>query len=338
MQEKEIDMDSFEPKKLLILRILDILTEYSDCEHKLRQGDIINLLRLNYGIECERKAVARNIEFLQDAGYDIVSDKSGTYLAERKFEVGELRLLIDSVLANRNICKGYTRELISKLTKEGGKYFKNYTKHVINLDDWQKQESKDYFYNIELLCEAIEKKKQVSFYYNNYGIDKKLHHKSENKKVANPYQLLLKNGFYYLILNYDNFDNVQYCRVDRMTEVEILEKSIKPAVEVGFKNGINVGSMANRLPYMYGETCQEIVFETRNNAEKMIDNVIDWFGRDVKIESVDDGNIRFKVYASVPAIRFWILQFGKYVKVLSPTSLCDIIKSDIAEMQKLYEE
>mgnify|MGYP003309439733 CR=1 FL=1 len=153
-------MESFEPKKLLILRILEILTEYSDCEHKLRQGDIMNLLRLNYGIECERKAVARNVEYLQDAGYDIVSDKSGTYLAERKFEVGELRLLIDSVLANRNVCKPHTKELVAKLAREGGKYFKNYTKHVINLDDWQKQESKEYFYNIELLCEAIEKKKQ----------------------------------------------------------------------------------------------------------------------------------------------------------------------------------
>ncbi len=58
-------MESYEPKKLLILRILEILTEYSDCDHKLRQGDIISLLKVLYGIECERKAVARNIEFLQ---------------------------------------------------------------------------------------------------------------------------------------------------------------------------------------------------------------------------------------------------------------------------------
>ena len=108
-------MENYEPKKLLILRILDILIEYSDCEHKLRQNDIISLLRLQYGIECERKAVARNIEFLQQAGYDIISDAAGVYLADRKFEAGELRLLIDAVLANRNICKSHTKELIKKL-------------------------------------------------------------------------------------------------------------------------------------------------------------------------------------------------------------------------------
>ena len=332
-------MNSSEPKKLLILRILDILTEYSDCEHKLHQGDIMNLLRLNYGIECERKAVARNVEYLQDAGYDIVSDKSGTYLAERKFEVGELRLLIDSVLANRNVCKSHTKELVGKLAKEGGKYFKNYTKHVINLDDWQKQESKEYFYNIELLCEAIEKKRQVLFFYNSYGFDKKLHNRKDEKRLVNPYQLLLKNGFYYLICNYDNHDNGVYCRVDRITGIEILEKPVKPFTKVKeFENGLNIGRISNRLPYMFDDKAEEIVFESRNSADDMINNVLDWFGNDVKMERTSEGNIRFRLYASPRAMRFWVLQFGRYIKVLKPQSLIEIIKADITEMQKIYEE
>ena len=331
-------MASFEAKKLLILRILEILTEYSDSEHKLRQGDIIRLLQLQYGIECERKAVARNIEFLQDAGYDIVADKSGVYLAERKFETGELRLLIDSVLSNRNVCKAHTKELVAKLAKEGGKYFKNYTKHVINLDDWQKQENKEYFYNIELLCEAIEKKKQVSFYYNSYGLDKKLYRRSNEKRLVNPYQLLLKNGFYYLVCNYDRHDNGVYCRVDRITKIEILETPVKPFTKVKeFENGLNIGRISNRLPYMFDEKAEEIVFESRNSADDMINNVLDWFGNYVKMERASNGNIRFRLYASPRAMRFWILQFGRYVKVLTPQSLCDIIKEDIAEMQKLYE-
>ena len=73
-------------------------------------------------------------------------------------------------------------------------------------------------------------------------------------------------------------------------------------------------------------------------VDDMINNVLDWFGNDVKMERTDEGNIRFSVYASPRAMRFWILQFGRYVKVIGPQSLCDIIKVDIAEMQKLYEE
>ena len=65
---RRIAVETFEPKKLLILRILQILQEFSNCDHKLRQNDIISLLKVQYDIECERKAVARNIDFLQQIG------------------------------------------------------------------------------------------------------------------------------------------------------------------------------------------------------------------------------------------------------------------------------
>ena len=332
-------MENYEPKKLLILRILDILIEYSDCEHKLRQNDIISLLRLQYGIECERKAVARNIEFLQQAGYDIISDAAGVYLADRKFEAGELRLLIDAVLANRNICKSHTKELIKKLAEQGGKYFKSYAKHVVNLDDWQKDENCDFFYNIELLCEAIEKGVKVQFFYNCYEEDKRLHRRRDKKALVNVYQLLLKNGHYYLVCNYDGYDNVLYCSVDKITELSLTDIKSKPITVLnGHKDGLNLGKLNTRLPYMFEDAPERVEFVTANGAGNMIDNVLDWFGRDVRIEKLADGNYKFTVFAGLRAMRFWILQFGKYVKVLSPQPLVDRVKEDIDEMQKLYGE
>ena len=135
-----MDMESFEPKKLLLLRILELLTYRTDCDHKLKQSEIVRLLKSVYGIECERKAVARNIELLQNANYDIVSDRTGSYLSERKFEIVELRLLIDSVLVSRHICAKHTTDLIKKLLKEGGKHFKSSIANINNLDDCQKTE------------------------------------------------------------------------------------------------------------------------------------------------------------------------------------------------------
>ena len=157
-------MESFEPKKLLILRILQVLQEFSDCDHKLRQNDIISLLKVQYDIGCERKAVARNIDFLEQAGYDIVRDSDGIYLSSRKFEPGELRLLIDSVLSNRNVCKAHTKEIIGKLTAEGAKYFKSYAKHVTNLDDWQKDDNCDYFLQYRTLLRSNRTTKETLFF------------------------------------------------------------------------------------------------------------------------------------------------------------------------------
>ena len=331
-------MDNFEPKKLLILRILEILTEYSDSNHKLRQVEIISLLKALYGIECERKAVARNIEFLQQAGYEIVTDKDGACLAEKKYEIGELRLLIDSVLANRNICKLHTRQLIDKLSREGGKYFKRYARHIVNLDDWQKDDRSDYFYNVELLCEALESNKQIEFYYNSYNADKKFCHRSEHKYTATPYQLFLKNGRYYIAVNFNGHSNLAYCRIDRMTELQIINIKAKPLSQVdGCEYGINLGRLTNTLPYLYEDEPQHIEFVTANGVSHMIDDVIDWFGKDVTITELPDGNYKFALTASPWAMKYWLLQYGKYVKVLAPQSLVDSIKADIEAMQKLYD-
>ena len=58
-------MESFEPKKLALIRIWQILKEYSDCDHPLTQDDIARHLESAYGIVIERKAISRNISLLK---------------------------------------------------------------------------------------------------------------------------------------------------------------------------------------------------------------------------------------------------------------------------------
>ena len=332
-------MESFEPKKLLILRILQVLQEFSDCDHKLRQNDIISLLKVQYDIGCERKAAARTIDFLEQAGYDIVRDSDGIYLSSRKFEPGELRLLIDSVLSNRNVCKAHTKEIIGKLTAEGAKYFKSYAKHVTNLDDWQKDDNCDYFYNIELCCEAIERQKKLSFFYSYFDSDKRKQKNKPEKSKISAFRLFLKNGRYYLACNYDRHDNLAFIRLDRMSDIEILQENARPLNTVkNCEQGINLGKLDSHFPFMYSDKPERIEFVTANSATHMIDNVIDTFGRNVNITNIGDGNYKFSLTASPSAMRFWLLQYGKYVKLFSPQNLVEQIKSDIQEMSKLYTE
>ena len=96
-------MTELEPKKLALLRILQILERYSDSEHPLTQEEILKLLDEDYGIVIERKAVGRNISLLKEAGIDIESERNGSYLASRTFDDTEIQLLIDSVLASKHL-------------------------------------------------------------------------------------------------------------------------------------------------------------------------------------------------------------------------------------------
>ena len=61
-------MESFEPKKLALIRIWQILKEYSDYDHPLTQDDVARHLESDYGIVIERKAISRNISLLKEAG------------------------------------------------------------------------------------------------------------------------------------------------------------------------------------------------------------------------------------------------------------------------------
>ena len=169
----------FEPTKLALVRILQILEQYSDFDHPLKQQDIIDYLDKDYGISIERKAVGRNLSLLKEAGYDIASDRRGSYLAERTFDDSELRMLIDGVLASRYITAKHSKELIERLCSLSNRYFRSHVKNIWSVNEWSKTDNQTLFYNIEIVDAAIEQGKQIAFCYNKYGSDKKLHKTSD---------------------------------------------------------------------------------------------------------------------------------------------------------------
>lgn len=85
--------ESLEPKKLALIRILQLLKNYSDENHVITHDQLTALLESEYGINIERKAIGRNISLLKEVGYKIETVKKGSYLTERMFEDSELRLL-----------------------------------------------------------------------------------------------------------------------------------------------------------------------------------------------------------------------------------------------------
>ena len=320
-------MESLEPKKLLLLRILQVLENYSSAEHPLRQKDIMLHLNNEYGVDCERKAVGRNITFLEQAGYDIEHNEQGVYLASRTFEAGELRLLSDAVICSRHICGKHTKDLVNKLTSLGGMDYRAYKPNIVRLDDWQKTSSQDLLYNVELLCEALTGAKQVKCKYLHYGADKKLKAKG-GAKTINPYRIFIKNGHYYLACSFEPYREETFCRIDRLGEIELLDTRVEDPK--GPK--IEVGQTANRLPYLFAEEPISVTFE---GYESMIDHVVDWFGYDFLVKPVKDG-YSFTVKAGERAMLYWVLQFATAIKVTAPESFVTKVKDAIAKMGALY--
>ncbi len=327
-------MDSLEPKKLALLRILEILSEESDCDHPLMQEKIVGLLDERYGISIERKAVGRNLALLKDAGFSIESDRRGSYLSERTFEDSELRLLIDGVLASRHIAVNHSKDLIEKLSGLSNRYFKKHLRHVCSVNEWSKTENKTLFYSIDVIDEAIENGKTVEYDYNKYATDKKLHKTS--RQTISPYQLLLHNQRYYLMGYNKKWDHIVYHRLDRITNITVgEEKSVPLETLPGYEEGVDYRRLAVSMPYMYTDTPERTIFVASKGA---MDQIIDWFGTDIDVTELDDENVRVSLTVSPTAMTYWALQYADCVTVLAPESLrlkiADVLKSAVGNYEK----
>ena len=181
-----------ESKKLALIRIAQILHDYSDERHPLSQEEIVRLLERDYNLTVERKAVGRNLALLKEADLDIISTPRGCYLERRQFEDSELKLLIDGVLCSKR----------------------------------NKTDNKELFLNIELADEAIERGRQITFTYNKYSADKKLHKSASH--TASPYQMILHNQHYYLMALNEKWRNMGYYRMDKITGMAVTDTPLTP--------------------------------------------------------------------------------------------------------------
>lgn len=320
-------------KKMLNMLILEILREYTDENHSLTQQEIIKLLKQNYGMECDRRSVKNNILSLKEMGYDISTDQ-GNRLLSREFDDAELRILIDSVLFSKSISTKQAKGLIEKIRAMSSRFFNAKVTHVSNLPELNRTINKQAIYALDKINDAISEKRQISFIYNTIGTDFKLHPKREREYIVNPYQIVANNGRFYLICNYDKYDNVSHYRIDRMTDVRILDKKIKPMKNVPeLAQGLNLPKHMAEHIYMFSGESADI---TMNVEKFLMDDLADWFGCDFRILEEKDDKLKIRVRMNPEAMRFWALQYGPYTEVLKPESLRKQLKDDVMKMARKY--
>jgi predicted DNA-binding transcriptional regulator YafY len=321
-------------KKMLNMLILDILREYSDENHKLTQQEIIRLLKSNYDMECDRRSVKNNIFCLKELGYDI-SMEGGYYLVQREFEEAELRMLIDSVLFSKQLTQKQAKELIQKLCKQGNRYFSAKVSHISNLPDLQYADNKQMMYVLDAVNDAIANKKKISFIYNSYGIDIKLHPRREAPYIVNPYQIVANNSHFYLIGNYDKYDDVSHYRLDKMTYVTILNEKAKPQKEVkDFAQGFNLPKHMAEHIYMFSGPSVPVRLRT---DESMMNELVDWLGKDFRVKKMGEtGNIEISLNCNEDPMFYWAMQYGPYVEIMEPVSLRKRIADAVIYMAGKY--
>lgn len=299
------------PKKMLILAILEILRRYTDCEHGLLQADIIEKLENDYDLTATRKSVRANLTELQIAGYPI--DYNNGWYYEHEFCSAELNLILDSLMYNPNIPYRQCKELMDKVRMLGGSFFKH-----IPGESMKRPENAQYLYTLDMLHEAIDAGKQVTFHYGWYDVDKQLHlRRDEDGRLheykASPYRVVFANGRNYLICNVSKYDNAAHFRLDRMADVSITDGSAKPANEVqGMEYGLNLPEYMVGHAHMFSGQPQ--LYRLRIKRW-LAGDVMDWFGVQVQFENVDDEEADALIRTDEKSMKYWLKMYGEHARI-----------------------
>ncbi len=327
-------------QKVKLLYIIKILTEHTDEEHPMSASEICEHLA-GYGVTAERKAIYDDIECLVTFGYDIIqtrTPKNGYFLGARDFELPEIFLLSDAVRTARFISKKKTRELTAKLDGMLSSYQSARREKGIYIDGSDKTRNEEIFYNIDKINTAIENHRKISLKYGKRVLTENREIVTEYKThIVSPYAMTWQDDHYYLIGNYEKYDNLMHLRIDRMRSVEILDDAARPFSEVSvYDETFDVADYTKKLFGMFGG--EESQIKLRCNR-KILEQVADRFGEDIFITNLSENHFEFSVTAVISeAFVTWIMNYEDKIEVLSPINLREMLEERAEKIAVIYKK
>ncbi len=315
-----------ENKKASILLILKVLEEYSDEEHYLTHQQIIDKVYEIYDIQLERKSVAFAIELLQELEYDINKGPHGGFaLLSRNLDIAEIQFIVDSIFSSKSLTGKQAKQIADKISGELSIYQRKDYSYLNKTTELNRSTNKDLFYNIDVIHEAMKRGKRVGFQYLTYDRSgNPMARKDGFQYIVSPYYLVNNFGRYYLICNYrEKYHAIQTFRIDYMMNIEIKEDWPIKRIESleGMKDKrFSLSEYLNDHIYLFGGDV--ITAELEIEEEWAIQYVKDWFGDKAKLR-IKDEKIVATVKCNETALIYWIMQYGEFMKVLSPSSLID---------------
>lgn len=305
------NLNKFRP--LYLLRVLE---EYTDENHPLTTNELVELLQEKYGFTTHRTTIPADIKLLTEYGYDIITVKSSQnkyYIGSRRFELPELKLLIDAVQSSKFITAKKSKVLVEKLTSLASVHQAETLNRNIFFDKNIKPANEKIYYIVDALNDAINQNKKVSFHYFDYLPTKEKHIKNNGSPyVISPYALAWNGDYYYLIGYSDEREIIMTFRVDRIDNKPVIrEEEIIPAPD-----DFDVSEYANQVFQMFTGEEKTVQLKCENELMK---NIIDRFGECVEVIETDDETFTVEVKVNVSSTFFgWVLGFGGEMKIVAP--------------------
>ena len=322
-----------------LLAIQKLMKE-TDEEHPLTAQQIEKQLS-SMGIDGARKAILEDVRSLSENWLEIGSAedaKNGQYLMERPFEDWELKVMADAVSGAKFLTSADTAKLIGKLAdmadKSGKQALLNSVPPVSEVVKTGRKTTKN---NIDRLMKAIRTHRQVRFDYYVTGPDGEEQRKYADPQAVHPYALVWREDSYYLIALYNLNRGFSCYRLSRMENVRIIENA--PAITLkdafGHDGPQRLRDFIRQSVYSFHGEARTVTLRAQ---EKMVDTIIDHFGREINLSNNGDGtvNAMFKV-ADNRGLYYFLLKYGETIRVLEPEDVRENMKAKLRSILEAYE-
>ena len=322
--------------KVRMLTLLEILHEKTDEEHIMNSQSLLSELTKR-GITSDRRSVYRDIEALQEFGYDVVTGPKGFFLRDRKFTLAELMLLISAVQAAPFVTESKTNALIDKLMGFLSVYQQEGLRNASNISG-VKFGNEEVYRTIEMINYGIASKKRISFlYYKRSIMRRDVVQRRGKRYVVSPYAMVWVQDRYYLISNMNGKEGLTHFRLDRIRDVRIEEAAVRPVSEVSeYKDRFDAVDYASKCLNMFGGEIHKIRLRCRM---ELLNELFDRFGEEIPVKKDGEEHFIALVEAALSeGFINWVCQYGDMAEVIEPRELRDKVKARLESAAGLYAD
>ncbi len=326
-----VDCDSAEtddsPKKLLILYVLDVLKKYSSPQHKLTQNEIISHINEDFGMECERKAVARNIRALIAYGYDIEQyedNNEGYCLREKPFAEDDVFTVWEGLMSAKYIAPEVCRHVLDRLndycptdyavdgkTVGGGLYLtKIPPRDVLSA-------------NLPLLYRALKNNRRVRFMLRGRDRDNKPVDLWEETAEYSIYALLnIENDFYLAAAKSDSA-LMECFKVAELGDITVTDtENARIKTVNGYEKGFDKEFFAAQFITGFGGEISDFIVKIKNDK---LNEAFEIFGSEARVLPDENGEdaetTTLDITANADRIFLWAFKAAEYVEVMQPAAM-----------------
>ena len=330
-------MGAVNPQKIKLLKLYEILRQHTDEDRPLSTNQLCAMLETE-GITCDRRTLAEDIDILNANGFEVLRRRTRYamlfYIVDRRFDLAEVKILIDAIQATSFITPKKTKELTDKVASLAGSHKATVLKGNLVTFNTRKHTNEAIYYTVDTLERALQQKLKASFQY--FDLDEngnRVLRKKSERYVVNPIGLVYHEDNYYFVTYHETHEATVNYRVDRIANAQVEDEAV---AEQAIALSDELGAYTERIFKMFNgpQATIELQFD-----RKLIDAVHDKFGESIEIIAGRRGLYRARVEVLVSPVFFgWCFQFGKNMKILSPDSVAAEMKAHARAVAGMYRK